>query len=315
MPSFAYKARNSAGELIQGTVESVDSNAAASALFGRGVTPIEIEIAKGKPPARAVAPGEPRRRSFFDEKVSHLDLMLFSRQMYTLLKAGVPMLRALTGLEESASNKTFATVLRDLREGLEAGRELSASLELHPTVFSSFYTNMVRIGEMTGRLDEIFLRLYEHVEFEKAMRDQVKSALRYPTFVISTMAVAVIVINVFVIPAFAKVYKAAHAKLPVVTQFLIDFSTFTRDFWPLLLTLAVGGFFGFRYWTRQPTGRRTWDRAKLRIPIAGKIILKATLARFARSLALATRSGVPIVQSLTTVAQTVDNDYLAAKID
>jgi MSHA biogenesis protein MshG len=235
--------------------------------------------------------------------------------MYTLLKAGVPIMRALTGLQDSTPNVTFAAVIRDLREGLDAGRELSASLAHHPKVFSSFYFNMVRIGEMTGRLDEIFLRMFEHVEFEKLMREQVKAAVRYPTFVIATMAVAVVIINLFVIPAFSKVYAAMHAKLPFMTQILINFSTFTLDYWPLLLIGTFGAFFGFRAWTRQPAGKLTWDRLKLKIPIAGKIVLKATLARFARSFSLASRSGVPIVQALTTVAQTVDNDFIAGKID
>ena len=310
MPSFAYKARNAAGELVKGVVEGDDSSAAASRLFSSGVTPVEITPA----PARA-APGQKRGGSLFQPKISQTDLMLFSRQMYTLLKAGVPIMRALTGLQDSTANPTFAAVIRDLREGLDAGRELSSSLARHPKVFSSFYFNMVRIGEMTGRLDEIFLRMFEHVEFEKLMRDQVKAAVRYPMFVIATMAVAIVIINLFVIPSFAKVYKSMHAKLPVMTQILIDFSNFTLDFWPLLLIGTVGAFFGFRAWTRRPAGKLIWDRLKLKIPIAGKIVLKATLARFARSFSLASRSGVPIVQALTTVAQTVDNDFIAGKID
>ena len=310
MPNFAYKARNAAGDLVKGVVESADSGAAASQLFSRGITPVEI-----MPASAQAAPGSKRPGSFFQPKITQTDLMLFSRQMYTLLKAGVPIMRALTGLHDSTGNKTFAAVIKDLRNGLDAGRELSASLARHPKVFSPFYVNMVRIGEMTGRLDEIFLRMFDHVEFEKLMRDQVKAAIRYPMFVIITMAVAIVIINLFVIPAFAKVYKSMHAKLPVMTQILIDFSTFTQEFWLLILIGAVGAFFGFRAWTRGPPGKHTWDRFKLKIPIAGKIVLKATLARFARSFSLASRSGVPIVQALTTVAQTVDNDFIAGKID
>jgi MSHA biogenesis protein MshG len=174
---------------------------------------------------------------------------------------------------------------------------------------------MIRIGEMTGRLDEIFLRLFHHVEFEKMMRDQVKAAVRYPTFVIATMAVAILVINLFVIPAFATVYKASHLKLPLMTQVLVGFSSFMREWWLVILFGAITAFFCFRTWSRSPRGRLTWDRLKLKIPIAGKIVLKATLSRFARSFSLASRSGVPIVQALVTVAQTVDNDYLASKLD
>jgi MSHA biogenesis protein MshG len=224
-------------------------------------------------------------------------------------------MRALAGLKESTANKAFASVVNDLSEGLDAGRELSTSLARHPKHFSNFYVNMVRVGEMTGRLDQIFLHMFHHVEFEKLMRDQTKAAIRYPAFVIATMAIAVAIINLFVIPAFANVYKSFNAKLPLMTQILIDFSNFMVQSWSLILGGAIAAFYGFRLWSRKPPGKVRWDALKLKIPIAGKIVLKATLARFARSLALASRSGVPIVQALTTVAQTVDNDFIASRIE
>jgi MSHA biogenesis protein MshG len=181
-------------------------------------------------------------------------------------------------------------------------------------VFSPFYLSMVRVGEMTGRLEEIFLRLFEHLEFERQIRDQVKAALRYPAFVIATMVIAIVIVNMFVIPTFAKVYRGFNAKLPAMTEMLIGFSDFMVGNWPLLLAGVVGAALGFRTWTATPGGRMAWHRAKLRLPIAGKIVHKATLARFARSFSLAGRSGVPLVQALTVVAQTVDNDYIAGKI-
>lgn len=308
MGYFEYKARNAAGELVEGVLESEDSASAASALFKRGVTPVEIRAA-----AAAGAPAG-ARRSLFEEKIRPADVMLFSRQMHTLLKAGIPIMRALAGLQESTQQKRFAALVGDLREGLDAGQELSVSIARHPEAFSPFYVNMVRIGEMTGRLDEIFLRLFHHLEFEKFMADQVKSAIRYPSFVLATMAVAIVIINLFVIPAFAKVYKSMQADLPFMTQALLAFSDFMVAAWPLLLVGGIAAVFAFRYWTRQPAGRLAWDRAKLRLPIAGKIVLKATLSRFARSFALASRSGVPLVPALATVAQTVDNAFIAARV-
>ena len=309
MAYFAYKARDAAGALVQGVLESADSGAAATQLARRGVVPIEIAPARA-PPADRPAQGELKPR-----RIPDIEVMLFSRQIYSLLKAGVPIMRALNGLQESSSNKHFAAVIRDVRESLDMGRELSASLGRHPLVFPPFYVHMVRIGEMTGRLDEIFLRMFHHLEFEKFMREQVKSALRYPTFVIASMVAAVVVINLFVIPAFAKVYKSFDAKLPLMTQLLIDFSAFMQAAWPLLLLGAVGGFFAFRAWTRRPDGRYAWDRLKLRFPIAGKIVLKGTLSRFSRSFSLATRSGIPVVQALATVARTLDNAYIGQKVD
>ncbi|HYC49038.1 MAG TPA: type II secretion system F family protein [Burkholderiales bacterium] len=309
MAHFAYKARDATGALIEGFVESADSGAAAAQLFRRGVVPIDITPAAG--PAAAIKLEMPMLR----RGVPELEVMLFSRQLHTLLKAGVPIMRGLTGLHASTAHKGFAAVIQDLLQGLDTGRELSASLARHPAVFSAFYVHMVKIGEMTGRLDEIFLRLYHHLEFEKFMREQVRAALRYPSFVLISMAAAIVVINLFVIPAFAKVYKTFNAKLPLMTQILVDFSAFMQTSWPLLLVGGVGAYFGFRTWTRQPRGRLQWDRLKLRIPVAGKIVLKATLARFARSFALATRSGVPVIDALTTVARTVDNAHIGSKVE
>jgi len=308
MPHFAYRARNSGGELVEGVLENSDSGAVATQLFGLGITPIEITPTS--------VPGAPNVLGrLFQDKVTQLDLMLFSRQMFTLLKAGVPIMRALTGLQESTSNKTFAAVVRDLRESLDAGRELSAALARQPKVFTPFYVSMVRVGEMTGRLEEVFLRMFEHIEFEKFMREQVKAATRYPTFVVATMAVAIVIINLFVIPAFAKVYKSFNATLPLMTRMLIGFSNFMVAWWPAMLVTLVAVFFGFRFWSRSPAGKPKWDEVKLKIPIAGKIVLKATLARFARSFALASRSGVPVIQALSNVAQTVDNEFIARKIE
>ncbi len=312
MPFFAYKARNARGELLEGVLESSDSGAVAEQLFGTGATP--VSIVETKKPAGTDGEGG-WWRQLLEEKVRSIDVQLFSRQMYTLLKAGVPIMRALAGLQESAINKSFARVLKDVRESLDAGRELSASLRRHPDVFSTFYINMVRVGETTGRLEEIFLRLFDHLEFERDMRQRVKSALRYPSFVVIAMIGAIGVINYFVIPAFAKVYAGFKAELPWMTKLLIASSNFTVQYWWLILLGAVGGIGAFVAWTRTPQGRYKWDRAKLRMPIFGKIVLKGTLARFARSFALASRSGVPVVQGMNVVAQTVDNAFIAARIE
>jgi MSHA biogenesis protein MshG len=185
----------------------------------------------------------------------------------------------------------------------------------HACVFSNFYISLVRVGESTGMLQDVFLRLYEHLEFEKEIRDRIKSALRYPLFVIAAMAVALVIINMVVIPAFAKLFQGFNAPLPLMTRVLIGASDFTIHYWPLLLALLAAGAFGFHVWKGTPAGKYAWDRMKLRLPVAGKIINKATLARFGRSLALSLRSGVPVVQGLTAVAGVVDNDYLAGRIE
>jgi MSHA biogenesis protein MshG len=244
-----------------------------------------------------------------------MDVLLFSRQIHTLLRAGVPIMRALAGLQESSTNPAMRDVLQDVREGLDSGRELSMALGRHPTVFTPFYLSMVRVGEMTGRLEEVFIRLFDHLAFERFMQEQVKSALRYPSFVVAAMGIAIVVVNIFVIPAFAKVFKGFGAELPLMTRVLLGFSDFMLAWWPALLLGIVGGFFGFKAWLKTTKGRYTWDRYKLEIPIAGKIVRKATLARFAAAFALASRSGVPIIQALTNVSETVNNAYIADKVD
>ncbi|MFA5171351.1 MAG: type II secretion system F family protein [Sulfuriferula sp.] len=310
MPFFAYKARNAQGELIEGILEGSDSSSIADTLRNTSLMPIDITISH----AKQKSSGDTWWAKFTEEKVKSIDVQLFSRQLYTLLKAGVPIMRGLAGLQESATNKTFANVIQDLRISLDAGRELSAAMLRHPTVFGPFYLSMVRVGEMTGRLDEVFLRLFDHLEFEREMGERIRSAMRYPSFVVIAMGIAIGVINLFVIPAFAKVYAGFNAKLPLMTQILLGFSNFMVNYWALLLAIIVGAYLGFRYYTNTEDGHYNWDKLKLRFPIAGKIILKGTLARFARSFALSSKSGVPIIQSLNVVAQTVDNAYIASRI-
>ncbi len=310
MPFFAYKARNPQGQLIQGVLEGADSGALADQLFSSGNTPLEIAPTN----APRLDSGSSWLTRVTREKIRSIDVQLFSRQMYTLLKSGVPIMRGLAGLQESAINKSFKVVLGDIRESLDAGRDLSTTMRRHPGVFSPFYLSMVRVGEMTGRLEEIFLRLFDHLEFERMMRERIRTAMRYPTFVVIAMGVAITVINLFVIPAFAKVYAGFNAELPLMTRILIFFSNFMVQFWPLMLVMLAAGVVAFRMYIATRRGRYRWDALKLRFPIVGKIVLKGSLARFARSLALATKSGVPIVQGLVVVAQTVDNAYLASRI-
>jgi len=314
VPFFAYKGRNARGELMQGVLEAADSGAVADQLFGTGITPVEIAVTTRKATSNSGAPATLWAR-LREKPVRSMDVQLFSRQMHTLLKSGVPIMRGLAGLQESATSPAFGRVIKDLRESLDSGRELSAAMRRHPEAFTTFYLSMVRVGEMTGRLEDVFLRLFDHLEFDRDMKDRVKTALRYPSFVIIAMVIAMVIVNVFVIPAFAKVFESLHTELPFMTRILMTTSRFTLDYWPLLLAIAVGAFFGFRSWVGSAKGRYDWDRYKLRLPIAGKIILKSTMSRFARSFALSMRSGVPVVQALTVVSQTADNAYLAARIE
>jgi MSHA biogenesis protein MshG len=313
VPRFQYRGRDGSGSLVEGVLDAADSSAVATQLLSIGTTPVAIEAARDG--AADAKPGGTFLARLGRPRVETPELMLFSRQMYALLKAGVPIMRALSGLQESAVNPTLRDTVRDIATSLEGGRDLSSSMARQPHVFTPFYVAMVYVGESTGRLEEIFLRLFHHLEFQEFMRTQVRAALRYPTFVMMAMGGAMLVINLFVIPAFAKVYKGFGADLPWMTRLLIAVSDFTVAWWPWMLAGTAGAVVGFMRHVRAPMGRLWWDRVRLSIPVAGKIVRKATIARFARSFALAFRSGVPVTQALSLTAQTVDNAHMARRIE
>jgi MSHA biogenesis protein MshG len=309
MSAFSYSARDAGGNLRVGVLEGESASAVADQLVGGGNTPIRIEAAHtAEPAANLVLPWQR------GAKVLHEDLLMFSRQLHSLLRAGIPITRALSGLQDSAAG-AMVEVIRHTRESLEGGNALSMSMARQHGVFSPFYIAMVRVGELTGRLDDVFMRLFHHLAFERLMRDQVKTALRYPSFVVAVMAAAICVINLFVIPAFQKVFDGFGAELPLMTRILIGFSHFMVAGWPYLLGGVIAAWFGFRAWTRTEQGRYVWDRARLGLPIAGKITRKATLARFARSFALALKSGVPVVQAMAVVASTVENAFIGRAVE
>ena len=312
MAVFVYSGRNARGELADGTLEGEDSGAVADQLLVMGVTPIDIKPFQG---GSTTNKSDWLKRTLTEKPVTPMDLMLFCRQMYTLLKAGVPILRALAGLQESTENPTFAAMLQDIRESLDSGRELSTALRRHPKVFSTFYISMVQVGEMTGMLDQTFIRLYAYLDFERDMKERITTALRYPMFVVIAMAIAIVIINLFVIPAFAKVYAGFHSELPFITRLLLGFSEFMVSYWWLMMVMLAGAAMGFRYYINTREGRFKWDKHKLSLPIVGPIILKATLSRFARSLALTFKSGMPILQGMSVVGQVVDNAFMRSRIE
>jgi len=301
MATYAWRGRNNRGEAVNGELEAMTEGGVADQLLAIGVAPVHIALTEGA----KVEQGEGLLARLNRQPVVVDDLLVFSRQMYTLNKAGVPILRAFAGLQASASKPAMVDLFKDIRSSLDQGRELSAALARHQNLFGAFYISMVRVGEMTGKLTEVFLRLNEHMEFERDVRERIKQATRYPMFVMIAMGLAVVILNVFVIPVFAKVFAGFNAQLPLITRGLLAFSGWMVAWWPLLIALSIAVVLGARSYVRTPAGRYRWDARKLKLPIIGDIILKATLARFARSFALSSQSGVPLVQALTVVAQSL----------
>lgn len=309
MAAFQYRGRNQRGEVVKGRIEGASAEAVATQLFNSGVIPIDIAIARSAEDVFGVFKGR-----FGSKKIGLIDLALFSRQMYTLLKAGVPIMQALRGLRESTHNPALAQVIAAISDNLDQGLEFSTALRRYPLVFSPLFVAMVQVGETTGNLDQAFLQLANHLENEKETRDRLKSATRYPFFVIIAMAIAMFVINMFVIPAFAKVYASFHIELPLPTKLLIATSNFTVHYWYIVLGIIIAVVISLQFYLQTPEGRYRWHRLKLRLPVTGNIIYQSTLGRFARALAIMMRAGVPLVQSMTVISRAVDNDFVGERI-
>ncbi len=312
MPQFAYTGRNRRGESVNGQLDAASIDAVATQLFNSGVTPIDILPASAQ---RDVFTGLRAFQARFDSrKVGLVDLIFFSRQMYTLLKAGVPIMQSLRGLRDTTQNPAMVKVIGSLIESLDAGLDLTSAMRRHPDVFPPLFVSLVQVGESTGGLPEALLNLSLNLGRERDTLERVKAALRYPMIVVIAMIVAMFILNIFVIPVFAKVYAGFHAQLPLPTRLLIGVAEFTRAYWYLILAGMAGVVFTFLSWIRTPAGRYKWDRLKLRLPVVGSILFRATLARFAGSLAVTAKSGVPLVQGMTVISKAVDNDFICERI-
>jgi len=309
MAVFQYKGRSGAGQLIEGTIEAQSIDAVANQLFSNRITP--INITETRQTGNEVADFF---RKFNSPKPGLDELILFSRQMYSLMRAGIPIVRAMGGLTQATRNVHLVNALRDIRTHLESGRDLSSGLARHKDIFSPLYISMIRVGENTGQLDEAFLRLNHYLELEKDTRERVKAALRYPAMVIVAMAIALTIINIWVIPAFAKVFERAGADLPIFTRILMGTSYFFVNYWAWMLGGLVIIVIAVHIYLGTDQGRYAWGRIKIRLPLVGDIIMRATLGRFARAFSMSLKSGVPIIQALTVTAEAVDNPYIGGHV-
>ncbi len=310
MPLFEYKARTRRGEPVTGEMEAESADRVADYLFQSEITPVEIQIVAGGESNKGARKGV----RWWQDSIKLDDLIMMCRQFHTLMRAGVPILRGLDTLIATTRNRTLADVLQEVSDDLRGGRDLASALARHPDVFTPLFINMIKVGENTGRLDESFRQLADYLELEKSTRNRVRSALRYPTMVIATIVVAIVIINIWVIPAFAKAFARFNSDLPLATQMLIATSHFFVNWWKEMLVTAVVGFVGFRMWLRTDDGDYAWSRFILRIPLVGGIILRAVLARFSRSVAMSIQSGVPLVQALTSVAGALGNAFIGERV-
>lgn len=307
MAIFSVKGRDKDGKLQSSTIEAVSVDGAASQLMSGGITPISIELAS-EPQQSMELP------ALFVKKVTIEELSMFCRQMYSLTKSGVVLNRAIRGMAESVTNERLKEVLLEVETSLNSGMNLSKALSLHDDVFDDMFVNIVNVGENSGKLDLAFKQMNAYLELEKDTRRRIGTAIRYPMFVLIAITIAIVVLNIFVIPIFADLFSKFGADLPWATKILIGSSNFFRNQWPLLLIGTIALIFGIRYYVNTENGRLFWDRIKLKIPGIGSILSRATLARFCRSFALMLNSGVPLINALELSSQSVGNAYVGTNI-
>lgn len=310
MAEFVYKGRSANGGLITGKLHGNSAEAVASRLVSIGVTPVEIrDLARTSSLTLSdivllLGGGQPTTK----------DLVLFCRQMHTITRTGLPLLRGLTGLMQTTHNDVLRTALVDVIASLESGRELAKSLQAHPRIFSRLFVNLIEIGEATGTLDVAFQRLHEYLSMDQEIRDRVKSAIRYPIIVLIAVAIALSIITIFVIPNFAPIFRTLGDNIPLPTKIIIGVSDFAINYWMYVLGACVLMVAAALTYVRSEAGRLRWDRLKLDIPVTGIIVRNAALSRITRSLAVSLSAGLPINQTLRTVSDSIGNSWLGQKM-
>lgn len=314
MPLFDYIGRDSGGGRVKGQLDAASAAQVANLLTDKQVTPVSITAAKASARKGGSGLNAELRMPRFLQKVSIDELIIFSRQMRSLTKAGVPITRAMRGLAASVRNPLFEETLNAIAADLEQGHTISGALLQHPKIFSRLYASLIHVGENTGNLDEAFAQISKHLELERTTIKNLKAATRYPTFVMIAIVGAMAVINIFVIPAFAGVFDSLGAELPWQTQLLISVSDFTVAYWYIIVGALVCALVGFNRFIKTEAGLMKWDRFKLRLPVVGGLFQRITLGRFSRTFALVMRAGIPIEQGLAIVSGAVGNTYIGNKV-
>jgi len=298
---FAYKAKESGGKVIEGVVEAADQKAAMARLREQKLSVLEIKI----------GPGKKKRKG----KVESKDVVIFSRQLSTLVSAGVPIVQGLNILEAQAESPAFRAVVGSLRTDIEAGLSIADAMKKHPQAFSELYVAMIKAGEVGGILDTILERLSGFLESSEQLRAKVKSALMYPTVVFSVAGLITIFLIMFVIPIFKDIFSSFGAKLPWLTQMMITISDFLRTKILFIVPPLALGVWLFKKWLKTEKGQEKVDDISLKLPVFGILLKKVAIARFSRTLGTLIKSGVPILQGLETVAKTSGNKIIERAIN
>jgi type II secretory pathway component PulF len=306
MATFKYKVRDKFGKALTGVMDGSSRDSAAKSLESMGYAPVSVEELRKTGPGNMLA---------IFKKVSLEELNLFTTQLLTLQRAGLPILLGLKAVYEQTNNRHFKSVIQQIMTDIEGGASLSSAFANHPDIFNELYVSMIMAGETAGTLDDMLQRLSQLGEDELLMRSRVKSAVRYPMIVIGTIFTALFVILGFVIPRFAALFSSFKVALPLPTRILLVLSVIFTKFWFLTLIIIAGAVYGFIKFINSGRGRPVWDNFKLKVYVFGRLNLMIIMARFCRVTAILLKSGLPILQILELVKKTAGNSIVEHSID
>ena len=307
MTDFEFSGHDENGNKITGKRSALSAESLAEVLARENILPIEINEVQVKEKLFDKAIGG-------RQKVKQIELQLLCRQLYTLLKAGIPITMAIQRLSETSNNKYLAKVLQDVMKTLNQGYSLVHAFAKFPHVFSNLFLNIIKIGESTGQLDYVFLKLSEYLTLEIDSKKKIQTALRYPIMVIISVVIALLVINVFVVPNFAKMFAKFKGDLPIATKILMTTSDFLINYWMYIIAVTLAIAFAFKTYINTEDGKKHWHYIIIKLPIVGSIINRMYLARFCRLYALMIKSGLSAVDSIVLVGKATGNAYIADKI-
>lgn len=311
MPTYTYLGRSQSGEEVNGKLRADSAEAVVVYLFERNVIPVKIELTDEKKfSLRDLAKMEIQIGG-----VTRPELAAFSRNMSTMLDAGVPIIKALQELAKSCENSKLKEAIFSIIDAVQDGEGVALAMSKFSNIFSTLCISTIEIGENTGNLDTAFAKYAEYLEMEEKNSRALKGALRYPKMVMMAMVVAVGVINVLVVPSFKNLFKSLHSELPWATKVLLATSNFTTNYWYILLVMIVAIYYATKVALKNPGILYQWDSIKLKIPVLGPLFKKIFLTRIVWSLSLIIRSGIPILKSIELVAKSTENLFLRRKVE
>jgi general secretion pathway protein F len=310
MPAFSYRASTFEGKVVEGTMDAADGGAVALKLQDMGLLPIQVGLTSSKSVLSREIDWPWKRR-----KLRGKDVLVFTSELHTLVKSGIPLDRSLAVLAELAESEQLGQVIREVLKEIKAGKSLSEGLGKFPDVFPKIYVNMVRAGEVGGFLEEVLARLATFLEMSENLRSYIATALAYPVLLSGVGVVSVTILTLFVVPRFAAIFHDMNVPMPLPMVILTGLSEFIASYWWLLLVAVAGSVTYFRRFRSSPEGRLAWDRWLLRIPLLGKVLQKIEVARFTRTLGTLLHSGVPLLEAMSIVREIIGNQGIASMIE